>query len=90
MSIRFRGPIAGKMRDPSFQIVTEDGTPLGMVLQILIEQEESVREVWDNHNRMDREALILRNEVDVGLTGGLETILEDGDNLSILPLVHGG
>ena len=61
-----------------------------MVLQILIEQEESVREVWDNHDRMDREALILRNEVDVGLTGGLGTILEDGDNLAILPLVHGG
>ena len=90
VSIRFRGPIAGKMREPVFQIVAEDGAPLGMVLQILIEQEESVREVWDDRERIDREALILRNEVDVGLTGGLETILEDGDNLAILPLVHGG
>jgi molybdopterin converting factor small subunit len=34
--------------------------------------------------------MILCNEVDIGVTGGLNTILKDGDILTILPLVHGG
>jgi molybdopterin converting factor small subunit len=57
---------------------------------LLFEREKSVREIWDNVEKMDQEAMILVNEVDIGLTGGLDTILKQGDELVVLPLVHGG
>ena len=56
----------------------------------LIEREKGVRDVWSSPEAMDRDALILCNESDIGLTGGLETIINDGDVLVVLPLIHGG
>ena len=73
-----------------FHVDIEDGASLGMTLKRLIKSEEAVEKVWTDTDKMDREALILRNESDVGLTGGLETVLKDGDKIVILPLVHGG
>jgi molybdopterin converting factor small subunit len=74
----------------AFHVDMEEGAKLGTTLQSLIEREDAVKAIWTDSERMDREAMILRNEADVGLTGGLETILEDGDNIVVLPLVHGG
>jgi molybdopterin converting factor small subunit len=74
----------------TFHIDMEGDANLGMTLQTLIEREEVVKNIWTDSERIDCEAMILRNDADVGLTGGLETILEDGDTIVILPLVHGG
>jgi molybdopterin converting factor small subunit len=73
-----------------FHVDIEEDANLGTTLQNLIDREEAVKEIWADPERIDREAMILRNDADIGLTGGLETILEDGDTVVILPLVHGG
>jgi len=57
---------------------------------MLLQKEENVSEIWNSPESIDSEALVLLNEVDVGLTGGLETELSDGDEIIVLPLVHGG
>ena len=88
--IRFRGPLASRMSEPTFQIDVDESISLRELLQKIIGRESIVRDVWEDENRMDREALILCNETDVGLTGGLDTVIQDGDELVILPLVHGG
>lgn len=90
VEIRFRGPLAAKVGTQIFQMNIEEGTNLGVTLQKLIESEEAVKKIWIDSERMDREALILRNGTDVGLTGGLATVLEDEDRILVLPLVHGG
>jgi molybdopterin converting factor small subunit len=73
-----------------FHMDIEKGDKLGMTLQKLVEREDVVKEIWTDSERMDREAMILRNEADIGLTGGLDTVLENGDTIVVLPLVHGG
>jgi molybdopterin converting factor small subunit len=90
VEIRFRGPLADKRGMHIFHVDIEEGANLEMTLKKLIKSEKVVEKVWTDTDRMDREALILRNETDVGLTGGLSTVLEDGDKIVILPLVHGG
>ena len=90
VEIRFRGPLAAKTGMQIFQMKIEEGANLGMTLKALIETEEAVKKTWTNPERMDREALILRNGTDVGLSGGLTTVLEDEDRILVLPLVHGG
>ncbi len=90
IEIRFRGPLASKTGMQVFYVDMEEGANLGMTLQSLIESKEAVENVWSDSEMMDREALMLRNEIDIGLTDGLDTLLEDGDKIVILPLVHGG
>ncbi len=90
VEIRFRGPLAAKTGMQMFQMNIEEGANLGMTLKTLIETEEAVKKIWTDPERMDREALILRNGTDIGLTGGLATVLKEADRILVLPLVHGG
>jgi molybdopterin converting factor small subunit len=90
VEIRFRGPLASKRGMHVFNVEIQEGASLEMTLKSLLSSEEAVESAWVDTDRIDREALILRNEADVGLTGGLDTVLEDGDKIVILPLVHGG
>jgi molybdopterin converting factor small subunit len=59
-------------------------------LETVLQREPYLRETWASPEEMDRDSLILVNDIDIGLTGGLKTSLSDGDSVSILPLVHGG
>ena len=88
--VRFRGPLATRMPTEVYEIEVEKGMNLKTVLEQLISTSEEVKEHWKSPDQMDRETLLLRNEVDIGLLNGLDTTLEDGDLLVILPLVHGG
>ena len=90
ITVRFRGPLANQMDSDSEQIETAEGASLRDLLTRLITENNTVKETWSNPEHIDRDTLILRNEVDIGLSGGLETELIDGDVLVILPLVHGG
>lgn len=90
VKVRFRGPIAARMSSDVYEIKADNKASLNDVLINLIKDHQEVRDVWMSAEQMDRDALLLRNEVDIGLFDGLETNLEDGDVLIVLPLVHGG
>lgn len=68
----------------------EDGLTLNDLFVKIIEQNSYLQSIWKEPKEIDRDSMILCNEVDIGVTGGLETILNDGDILTIVPLVHGG
>jgi molybdopterin converting factor small subunit len=78
------------MRTPAFHVEVRENATLRNLLEELLRKEENVSEIWNSPESIDSEALVLLNEVDVGLTGGLETELSDGDEIIVLPLVHGG
>ena len=78
------------MRVPIFHVEVRENATLHNLLEVLLQKEENVSEIWNSPESIDSEALVLLNEVDIGLTGGLETELSDGDEIIVLPLVHGG
>ena len=78
------------MMSPHYEIELTEQATLEVMLHSILEKEKDVREVWSDPESMDRETLILCNDVDIGLTGGLKTKLNDGDTLVVLPLIHGG
>lgn len=90
ITIRFRGPIARQLENPIFSINVEKESTIRQVMQMLLEKESEVNEIWSDVDTIDHEAMILVNDVDIGLTGGLDTTLRQGDELVVLPLVHGG
>jgi molybdopterin converting factor small subunit len=90
VALQFRGPLAKKFQEGVIEIELQNGCSLSDLLSKVIEKEESVREVWDSPEVIDRDALVLCNEADIGLSGGLDTILKEDDTVVVLPLIHGG
>ena len=78
------------MKLPQYEIELTEQATLEAMLRTIIEKEKDVWEAWSDPESMNREALILCNGADIGLTGGLKTKLTDGDTLVVLPLIHGG
>ncbi len=90
ISVKFRGPIAREIENGTLEMDIEDGFTLNDLFVKMIEQVSYLQSIWKKPTEIDRDSMILYNEVDIGVTGGLETTLKDGDILTILPLVHGG
>ena len=88
--IKFRGPITKRLDNPAFCIEIENESNIREIIQLLFENEKEVKEIWTDVEKLERDAMILVNDVDIGLTGGLDTIVKHGDQLIVLPLVHGG
>ncbi|TFF92681.1 hypothetical protein EU545_00175 [Candidatus Thorarchaeota archaeon] len=90
VTVRFRGPISEHLDGGILTVDTESSTSLEEALHQAIRDEAYLRETWISPEEMDRDALILVNGKDIGLTGGLKSGLSDGDEVTVLPLVHGG
>jgi molybdopterin converting factor small subunit len=90
ISVIFRGAIARKIEGGIVEVDLGEGCTLRELFSRILEQNSCLQDVWNNPVEIDRDSMILCNEVDVGVTGGLETALKNGDTLTVLPLVHGG
>ena len=90
VTLHFRGPLAKEFKEGNIDVELETDASLSDLLRKVIEREESVRDVWDSPEVIDRDALVLWNGADIGLSGGLDTKLSDDDVIIVLPLIHGG
>ena len=90
VTIRFRGPIAGHITGGAFDMETQNGFTIANLLDLAIKQEPYLKTVWKSPTEIDRDSMILINDVDIGVVGGLNALVNDGDVFTILPLVHGG
>jgi len=66
----------------------DDRATLIKALRILFKQ--SVFERIVRNGRISNQVIVLVNGVDANLIGGLEAELKDGDELTLIPVVHGG
>jgi molybdopterin synthase sulfur carrier subunit len=90
ITIQFRGPIAGHIVGGKLKMNVQEGLTLTNLLNLVMQQEPYVRALWKSPTEIDRNSLILCNDVDIGIVGGLDAVVKDGDTVTILPLVHGG
>ena len=90
VTVRFRGPIAERITGGAMEIKVQDTVTVGEVLSLLIGQDSYLQTIWNSPTEIDRDSMILCNEVDIGVTGGLSSSVKEGDVIMIVPLVHGG
>jgi molybdopterin converting factor small subunit len=90
VTLQFRGPLAKKFKDGKIEIELDEGSCLSDLLSNAIKREINIREVWNTPEVINRDTLVLCNEADVALSGGLDTKLCEGDIIMVLPLIHGG
>lgn len=89
--VEFRGPLARALGSPSKEVdLQDDQVTLQDLLHDLLGLSDELRRLWATPEEVLQETLVLVNETDATLTGGLTTPLQEGDSVVILPLVHGG
>ncbi|MHA2212147.1 MAG: MoaD/ThiS family protein [Candidatus Thorarchaeota archaeon] len=90
ITVRLRGPLAKALKESHVTLAPAVGSTVRDAIGALLESNDSIRQVWHSPEHVDREALVLCNGADIGLSGGMETELSDGDEIVVLPLIHGG
>ena len=62
ITLQFRGPLAKKFKEGKVRLDLQKGTTLSDLLRKAIESEESIREVWNSPEVIDREIARLKLE----------------------------
>ncbi|MBD3157960.1 MAG: molybdopterin synthase sulfur carrier subunit [Candidatus Lokiarchaeota archaeon] len=90
IKIEFRGPLESHGIQTTYHVDVQTRRRVRDVLDGLLQQNGGLEEIFSNLRTIEQNTMILLNEKDVTLFDGLDTKIEDGDNLLVLPLVHGG
>ena len=71
--------------------VTAEGSNVGAVLRSLVEQyPETERQLFSEGGELNRYVNVYLGDEDVRVMDGLETAVDEGDTLMILPAMAGG
>ncbi|HUI39723.1 MAG TPA: ubiquitin-like small modifier protein 1 [Methanothrix sp.] len=69
----------------------KDGSTIGDILDDLSSSRQQLRSaIFDESGQVREYVIIMKNRKDVSALQGLKTVLEDGDEVAILPPVAGG
>lgn len=69
----------------------KDGSTIGDLLESLSSSRKQLRPaIFDESGQVREYVIIMKNRKDVSTLQGLETVLEEGDEVAILPPVAGG
>ncbi len=90
VTVAVRGPLACRIRKSLVEVEIDGAASVGSALNRLIALDKVIEAVWKGADELEQDALILCNDVDIGLTGGLNTEINEGDRIVVVPLVHGG
>jgi molybdopterin synthase sulfur carrier subunit len=92
ITVKFIGALRGISGMSKLSIRAKDAVPLSKVInQIIKEQPKIKRALIDLELEDPRpNTLILVNGKEISVLNGLDTIVENGDEIILVPVVHGG
>ncbi len=91
MPVEVRIPTVLRPQTGGAAIVSYSGTTIGEVLHAMVAEHPGLQgQVFGPEGQLHRFVNIYVNDDDVRYTGGLNTPVADGDQVSILPAVAGG
>jgi len=90
MSVEVRIPTILRPYTGGDKIVTGEGTNLGSLIADLDSRHPGIAERLVDEQGLRRFVNIYLNDEDVRFLGGLDTVVADGDSVTILPAVAGG
>lgn len=91
MSVNVRIPTPLRKFTNNSDTVSAEGATVGQVLQNLAESHPDLKKrLFSDDGKVRRFVNIFANDEDIRFLDGLETSLEDNDELSIVPAIAGG
>lgn len=92
IKIRFIGSLRSSARKSKLELTPREATTLKQVVKKIAELLPILRNALIDVELDDPRpnVLILINERDISVLEGLQTKIKDGDEVSFIPIVHGG
>ena len=92
VTLRFIGSLRSMAGKSKFALDFENGVPLSEAIKKIVDKLPKLRRVLidSEHESTASNTLILVNGKDISVLDGLETLLKDGDEVTLVPILHGG
>jgi molybdopterin synthase sulfur carrier subunit len=92
VTVNFIGVFRAISGRNKIDIKIEDNVPLREVINKIVEKFPTLKRALVDLELEDPRpnALILVNGKEIGVLNGLETLLKDGDEVVLIPVIHGG
>ena len=91
VTVRFIGSLRAASKKSKLTLRLEENVSLGKALGKIAEELPRLRRVLaDSDLNPKTNLLMLVNEKEISVLAGLETVLHDGDEIVLVPIVHGG
>ncbi len=72
------------------ELELDEGTTISHLLEELVLDSKTKEVLLDKNNEVKPDITILRNGREIKFLEGLDTVLKEGDEVSVFPLVAGG
>lgn len=89
--VRFLGFLTQTLGSSEITLELRDGASLEDLLNVITERGKEVkRALLDEEGGLPWNILVLINQREAGVLGGLKARLKDGDEVTVVPVSHGG
>jgi molybdopterin converting factor small subunit len=90
--VKLLGSLRASSRRTKFGLEVKDATPLREVIMKIVEDRPALKEalVDPEHGGLRTNTLILINGKEISVLQGTETMLNDDDEVVLVPVIHGG
>jgi MoaD family protein len=92
ITVKFIGALRSISGKSKVSIKAKDSVPLSEVIKQVIEEQPKIKRALIDPELEDPRpnTLILVNGKEISVLKGLDTIVEDGNEIVLVPVVHGG
>ena len=91
VSVRFYAFLAEQLNiKDKIEIELNNNSDVSILLEKLCDIYDIREKLFDNNNELRDQIAILKNGREINFLSGMNTLLENGDEISVFPPVHGG
>lgn len=93
LKVKFKsfGPVRRLLKEKIIDIEVPDNTTVRQVVNRVVEiGGEELRRLIMHNDTISGNLIVMLNKKDVETLGGIDTVIQDGDEIAILPHVQGG
>ncbi len=93
LKVKFKsfGPVRRHLKEKIIDIEVPDNTTVRQVVNRVVEiGGEELRKLIMHNDNISGNLIVMLNKKDVETLGGIDIVIQDGDEIAILPHVQGG
>ena len=92
VQLLFLGSLQYDIGQMQISLTLEKGSTVKFIVKTLLEDKkfEALKSFFDDSFESNRSILIFINDQDIAVLSGMSSLLQEGDKLTFIPVIHGG